>query len=159
VETPVSHDCQRPPVSRVLRCHLKSWSFGGYYGVCIGLTAVALGTSCSQDLRSQPLPTRFEYLHFENGRVVEKASVREGDPGYDVVEGFLKNPAAGWNLDVNSYAPALSFTSENMIINCRDDVIVVNIGSNRMKQLVSHQTGCKAKVLEATSRKRGATSG
>ena len=63
-------------------------------------------------------------------------------------EACLKTPDASWSLDANSYAPSLSFTTEDTIINCRDDVVVVNIGSSgssRMKQGVSHQTGARAK--------------
>jgi hypothetical protein len=96
-------------------------------------------------------------VRFQNGRIVEKVAVREGDPAYDVVAGFLKTPGASWSLDFNSYAPSLSFKSEDMIINCRDDLVIVNIGnsdSGRMKQLVSHQAGCRTKVLEAVSRSR-----
>jgi hypothetical protein len=98
-------------------------------------------------------------MHFQNGRIIERAAVREGDPAYDALVGFLKAPGAGWSLDLNSYAPSLFFKSEDMIINCRDDLVVANIGngaSDRMKQLVSHQAGCRTKVLEAIGRSRQA---
>jgi hypothetical protein len=118
------------------------------------LIPAVVGISCSQEFPSQELPTRFEYLQFQNGKIVQKTAVREGDPAYRALVGFLKTPGTSWSLDFNTYAPSLSFKSEDMIINCRDDLVIVNIGkssSDRMKQLVSHQTGCRTKVLEAVS--------
>jgi hypothetical protein len=100
------------------------------------------------------MPTSFEYLRFENGRMMEKTAVHEGDPAYDALVGLLKTHGAGWSPDVNTYAPALDFKSKDMDINCRDDLVVVNIGeagSDRWKQLVNRVSGCRTKVLKAIS--------
>jgi hypothetical protein len=95
-------------------------------GVLVALIAVVVGVSCSQDFPSQTLPNKFEYLHFQNGRIIERTAVHEGDPAYDVLVGFLKTPGASWSLDLNTYAPSLSFKSEDMMINCRDDLVIIN---------------------------------
>jgi hypothetical protein len=120
----------------------------------IALIAAVVGVSCSRDFPAQAMPVSFDYFRFQNGRITERAAVHEGDPGYDALMGLLKTRRSGWSLDVNSYAPALYFKSKDMDINCRDDLISVNIGqagSDRWKQLVNHVPACRAKVLEAIS--------
>jgi hypothetical protein len=121
----------------------------------VALIAAVVGVSCSQDFPAKTMPTSFDYFRFQNGRIMEKTVVHQGDRAYDVLMELLKTHGAGWNPDINTYAPALEFKSKDMDINCRDDLVVVNIGetgSDRWKQLVSHFSGCRTKVLEAISR-------
>jgi hypothetical protein len=131
---------------------LKLSMFSRGNGAFLALICAAMGTACSQEFPYQQLPPQFEYSQSQNGKVGQKTVVRKGDPAYGALVEFLKAPGYNWNQDFNTYAPSLSFESERMIINCRDDLVVVNIGRSRsdpMKQLVSHQPGCRTKVMEA----------
>jgi len=107
--------------------------------------------ACSEDF-SEEMPRSFDYYRYENGQIVEKAVVREGDPGYNALRRLLNSHRAGWNIDLNTYAPELSFQSKGMIIDCRDDMVIVNFrknGNGSMVELTNRFSGCRTKVLDA----------
>jgi len=121
----------------------------------MALLAVLACVSCSENFPMQVMPASFDYYRFQDGRIVEKTVVHEGDPAYDALRRIVNSLRAGWNTDVNTYAPALSFQSQDMIINCRDDIVIVNFrkrGAGAMSQLTNHFSGCRATVLDAINR-------
>lgn len=118
----------------------------------LGLFASFAAMSCTGDFSTYPMPDSFEYFRYEGGRIVEKAVIRDGDPAYEVLRTIVSSRANGWGADISNYAPALSFQSKDMIINCRDDLVIINFRRNRtdsMRQLTSHFSGCRTKVLNA----------
>ncbi len=122
------------------------------------LSAVA-GVSCIQAFPAQTMPPSFDYYRFQDGQIIEKTVVHEGDPAYDALRKLVGSHRAGWNIDLNTYAPELSFQSKNMTIDCRDDMVVVNFresGTGSMTQLTNNFPGCRTKVLDAIRGQLGA---
>jgi hypothetical protein len=104
----------------------------------------------SDQLTISSFPQHFEYFKYRDGHIVGKEVIHHGDPRYDALRSMLRRQSNDWIIDVNSYAPMLYFKSDQMYVNCRDDLIVVNFvetPSGRWKQMSNPIHGCREAVL------------
>lgn len=97
------------------------------------------------ELPTSALPENAHFYRYDNGRVVEEMGVRRGDPIFDKLITLLSSHINGWVADLNTYTPSLLFKSNDIDINCRNDVVVINLrksGSDSWMQLSSPIKGC-----------------
>lgn len=113
----------------------------------IGAIAVIPSDAGELSLR---LPKSFELYVYDGGHIRERRLIRVGDTSYEALKKLLNGHPNGWESDLNTYAPSLYFLSKNMSINCREDMVIVNVrkdNSNHWEQESSAITGCKSLVL------------
>jgi hypothetical protein len=131
-------------VSELDQAKLHIATFYHSAGASPGTAAAA--SVASRESPGSSIPRAFDYSRFQDGKIVEKRHVREGDPAYDAVVELLKTDPTGWNVDFNTYAPALLFQSKTLNVNCTDDMIVINTGragSSTWRQYTMHTSSCK----------------
>lgn len=118
--------------------------------IAVLLASSVVTISRGDDLSLTNFPKTLRYLKYKTGKIITDKQVRAGDSTYDALFSWLSEHRSGWSSDINSYAPDTYFTSADMQINCRDDVVVVNMkvsGGTRWTQLSTSRSDCRTLIL------------
>jgi len=112
----------------------------------------------ADDLPESALPANAQYYKYEHGRIAERREVHRGEPILDRLVVLLRDNLNGWVADTNTYVPNLLFRSQDIDINCRNDLVVINlkrVGSDQAVQLSKGLKGCARKILSTDDRAAG----
>jgi hypothetical protein len=78
------------------------------------------------DFPTRAFPSEFSYQEYCRGSKVGEQKITPSDEVYKQLRAFMFEERHGWKYDFVDYAPRTRFVSNNMIINCLPDGIVVN---------------------------------